>query len=109
MTGDTNFELKLSKILFPSALQIPFFSWVGLYYKKLILNYNCYIVNFINKKFVEIYFLSFYNHLYNIPDFVSWPTKPKILTIRSFVESLPISVLDSRELSEINIVKKSTV
>lgn len=106
MIGDTICECQLNKILSPTIL---FFLWELLYQKKIILYYY-YIWNFINKKFVEICFLSLYKYLRNVLDFASWPTKSKIFTLWPFTKiSLLTSVLDSREILEINTVKKSTV
>lgn len=76
--------------------RIPFFFISRHILSKNILNYYC-ILNFINKNFMDICFLSCWiSNLYNI--FVSWSLKPKLYTIWPFTENVcpRCSDIDSR-------------
>lgn len=48
MRESTNFEAQLSEMLSPPE-RILFFSLIGLYYQKKVLNYH-YILNFVNNR-----------------------------------------------------------
>lgn len=54
------------------------FSLVHLYGKKIIV-LSCYILNFVNKNFVEICFLYLYRYLHGILNFPLGPQSPKYL------------------------------